>query len=208
MGSVAVLAVTGTIQAWREVGTLDALTTTSYGLLVVAKVSLFAALVALGYFARRTVLRRSAGSATVTKLRRSVLTEVMIGAVVLAITAVLIAQPPGKVSLAANRAKPKVATVALSAGSSATIDISPGVHGQVRVAVRLTGTSSTARLTASASLPAKQLGPIPIDLKAAGPQNYTATDLVLPAAGTWVISLVVQGSEFDSTTAVARLRIS
>lgn len=208
MASVAVLAVTGTIQAWREVGTVDALATTSYGLLVIAKVALLAALVTLGYFARRTVLRRSEGSATVTKLRRGVLTEVLLGAVVLAITAVLIAQPPGKVALAADRAKPKVATVALSAGSSARVEISPGVHGQVRVAVRLSGASPTARLTASASLPTKQLGPIPIDLKASGPQNYTATNLMLPTAGIWVISLAVQGSEFESTTAVVRLRIS
>ncbi|MDQ1750549.1 MAG: copper transport protein, partial [Pseudonocardiales bacterium] len=40
LAAVATLAVTGTIQAWREVGTVDAISTTWYGRLVVAKVVL------------------------------------------------------------------------------------------------------------------------------------------------------------------------
>jgi len=60
----------------------------------------------------------------------------------------------------------------------------------------------------TASLPARQLGPIPVKLQAAGPGSYTSTDVLLPAAGAWEISLTVRASEFDSTVAVARVSVS
>ncbi|MDQ1721236.1 MAG: copper transport protein, partial [Pseudonocardiales bacterium] len=57
MACIATLAVTGTLQAWREVGALDALTSTRYGQLVLAKVVLFGGVLGLGYLARLVVLR-------------------------------------------------------------------------------------------------------------------------------------------------------
>ena len=62
-------------------------------------------------------------------------------------------------------------------------------------------------MTATASLPAKQLGPIPVPLKAAGTNSYSGSGVLLPAAGIWQISVTVQTSEFDSTTAVAKVRV-
>ncbi|WP_420918918.1 copper resistance CopC/CopD family protein [Streptomyces albus] len=55
--SVTVLAATGLYQSWRQVGTLDALTSTSYGQLLIVKVVLVAALVAVGWFSRRWTAR-------------------------------------------------------------------------------------------------------------------------------------------------------
>ena len=52
---MATLAVTGTIQAWREIGAVDAITSTRYGQLVLIKVVLFLGLVGLGYLARRVL---------------------------------------------------------------------------------------------------------------------------------------------------------
>jgi copper transport protein len=269
MACVLTLAVTGTLQAWREVGALDAITTTRYGQLVLLKVALFVGLVGLGYFSRGAVLRmlpaRSAaasaalpvtapatgtapvtatapatgtatamtstgtapaGPATATlppprsgagrpsrtglpsELGRTVLSEVVIGALVLAATGVLIFQPPGKVALAAERSKPRHATVQVSATTQAAVDVTPGVHGNVRITVRLTGGPRAVGITATASLPAQKLGPIPVRLQAAGPGSYTSTEVLLPAAGLWELSLTVRTSEFDSTVAVARIRIS
>ena len=62
MACIATLAVTGTLQAWREVGALDALTSTRYGQLVLVKVALFCAILGLGYLARRVVLRSATGT--------------------------------------------------------------------------------------------------------------------------------------------------
>ena len=246
MACIATLAVTGTLQAWRDVGAWDALPSTRYGQLVLAKVALFCAILGLGYLARRAVLRSTvpdpapgpgrpggteagAGSlaagavATTTvlpappiapsepglpeRLRRTLLVEVVVGALVLAATAVLVSQPPGKVALAAERSKPRQATVRVSAATQATVEVTPGVHGNVRFAVRLSGGAAPTAVTATASLPAQQLGPIPVPLTASGPGSYTSAVVSLPVAGTWQLSLTVQTSEFDSTVAVARVRV-
>lgn len=221
MGCVATLAVTGTIQAWREIGTLDAITTTRYGQLVLFKVVLFGVLLVLGYFARNAVLNRPARlrsrradlkprpeRSTLGRLRRTLLTEVTIGAVVLGATAVLISQPPGKVALAAQRSKPQHVMVQLTSSSQAMVEISPAAHGNVGFEVQVIGGTKPTSVTATASLPSKELGPIPIPLKAAGTSEYTASGVLLPVAGKWQITLTVQTSEFDSTTAIATLKVS
>ena len=277
MVCIATLAVTGTLQAWREVGALDALTTTQYGRLVLLKVALFVAVLGLGYLARRAVQRRnvpvtakapvaenvpvtasamsaattatmSGATATATTgattastseataaaptgattattseattarwgsglglpsgLGRTLLCEVGIGALVLAATGVLVFQPPGKVALAAERSKPRHATVQVSAVTRASVDVAPGVHGNVRIAVRLSGGPRPIGVTATASLPSQQLGPIPVALQASGPASYVSNDVLLPVAGVWELTLTVQTSEFDSTVAVARVKVS
>ena len=199
---------TGTIQAWREVGTVEAITTTRYGQLVLVKVVLFAGLVGLGYLARRAVLLGGSGSPLPARLRRTLVIEVVVGGLVLAATGVLISQPPGKVALAAERSKPRHTSVVVTANSQAQVEVDPGVHGNVQIAVQFTGGQRPTQVTATASLPDRQLGPIPVPLRAAGAGSYTASNVLLPAAGKWEISLTVQTSEFDSTVAVAKLRVS
>lgn len=201
---ISTLAITGLLQAWREIRTVDAITTTRYGQLVLVKVVLFVGIVALGYLARRALRRPGSPLA---RLRRTLLTEVVVGAAVLAATGVLIAQPPGNVALAAQRSKPRLASVAVTAKSNAVVKVDPGVHGSVQFSVQLTGGLKPVAVTATASLPAKQLGPIPMKLQQAGPGSYTASGVLLPAAGTWQVQLTVQTSEFDSTTAVAKLKV-
>jgi copper transport protein len=206
LACVAVLAVTGTIQAWREIGTVDAITTTRYGQLVLIKVVLFLGLIGLGWLARRVLARPAGGRSTLVRLRRGLLTEVVVGAAVLAATGVLIAQPPGNVALAAERGKPRTTTVAVTGSAKAVVEVDPGVHGSVQFTIQLTGLKPTS-VTASASLPAKQLGPIPMKLQPIGPGSYSASGVLLPSAGMWQVTMTVQTSEFDSTTAVATLKV-
>jgi copper transport protein len=207
LACVCTLAVTGTIQAWREIGALDAVTSTRYGQLVLIKVALFTGLVGLGYLARRVLAAPAGGWGALYRLRRTLLVEVAVGAAVLAVTGVLISQPPGKVALAADRARPRSTTVEVSAGSRAVVGVDPGVHGTVVITVRLNGGSPGSKVSATASLPAKQLGPIPVPLKAVGTNSYSGSGVVLPAAGMWQVSVTVQTSQFDSTTAVAAVRV-
>jgi copper transport protein len=208
MACVATLAVTGAIQAWREIGAVDAITSTRYGQLVVFKVVLFGVVVALGYFARRAVLQRGASRPLLARLRKTLLIEVLIGAVVLGATGVLVSQPPGKVALAAQLNKPRSSTVAVTATSHAVVEIDPALHGNVQIGVQLSAGLKPMKITATASLPAQKLGPLPVALQAAGPGSYTASNVLLPVAGNWQISLTVQTSEFDSTLAVATVKVS
>jgi copper transport protein len=151
---------------------------------------------------------RLRGRSTLIQLRRGIIAEVAVGAAILAASGILIAQPPGKVSLAAQRAKPKHATVQLTAQARAEVAVTPGTKGPVQVTITLTGNITPISVTATASLPADRLGPIPLSLQAAGPKTYTASDVILPASGDWEITLTVKTSEFDATTAVARLHLS
>ena len=94
---VIALVATGVIQAWRQVGSADALTSTSYGDWLMIKVGLVVAIVALGGFARWWATPRTAAlQAGSTRLGRVVALETALGALVLAVTATLVATQPAQ----------------------------------------------------------------------------------------------------------------
>jgi copper transport protein len=119
--AMVVIVVTGMVQSWRQVGSLQALGETAYGRLLVAKVAVFLLLIAVAGRSRVLVRRKlmarvlvgaatppqpargavrpglsdAADAGSVWLLRRLVLTEVIIALAVLAITALLgVATPP------------------------------------------------------------------------------------------------------------------
>jgi len=119
--AMVVIVVTGMVQGWRQVGSLQALGHTGYGRLLVVKVAVFLLLIVVAARSRALVRRKLTARALVDApaphrqtrdaggpglgddadngslwlLRRLVLTEVIIAVVVLAITALLgIATPP------------------------------------------------------------------------------------------------------------------
>jgi copper transport protein len=220
--AICVLAVTGTYQAWLGIGAVDAITTTRYGQYVLIKVALFAGLLALGNLSRVAVQRRYVrpvayamtddlpaieDEADIGPVRRSVLAEAVIAVVVLGVTAVLVAEPPGRAALATTRAEARSSTVALGGGRDATVTLDPGRHGPVSVTVRLSPGARAQQLTATAALPAKQLGPIAVPLTTTDGAMYSASGVVLPSAGRWTITLTVTTSEFDAVVADAKIRL-
>jgi copper transport protein len=118
--AMVVIVVTGMVQGWRQVGSLQALGDTAYGRLLVVKVAVFLLLIVVAGRSRVLVRRKLTARALVGAaardrdrgdaggpdmgdvdgrslwlLRRLVLTEVIVAVVVLAITALLgIATPP------------------------------------------------------------------------------------------------------------------
>ncbi|MEO6886023.1 MAG: copper resistance protein CopC, partial [Jatrophihabitantaceae bacterium] len=140
--AVIALAATGTYAAWRGIGMLRAIFTTEYGLLVSAKIALFIALVLLGNLSRRAIQRRAvagrdvvvdevAEAITFERMRRSVLVEIVLAALVLAATSVLVDQPRGPEAISVREARPVSGTAALLGGRTATVTIEPGKHGTV-----------------------------------------------------------------------------
>lgn len=228
--AVIAMAVTGGYAAWRGVGTVDAIFTTSYGLLVTVKILLFFALVALGNGARMLIQRRyalpvayampaggpqvraaPAGAPSedreIGRLRRSVLVEVLIAGLVLAATAILVSQPRGTEALAAEHRAPVSSTAALGGGHEVTVTVDPGVHGRVTVDVVLSPGTAAKAVTGTATQPERQLGPIPLRLRSTAADRYGANKVNLPVSGTWVISLVVTRSQFDATTVDVPIRL-
>jgi copper transport protein len=58
LGAIVALVVSGAYQAWRQVGSIDALKDTDYGRLLIAKLVAFAALIVAAAFSREVVNRR------------------------------------------------------------------------------------------------------------------------------------------------------
>jgi len=141
------------------------------------------------------------------RLRRSVLVEIVLAIGVLVATAVLVAQPRGKEAIATRELRPASESADLGGGRSVTVTITPGRHGTVVADVSLSPGSEPKKVTATAALPARQLGPIPIELTANDTNVYAASGINLPVAGDWVISLVVTTSEFDATTAQVKVHL-
>jgi copper resistance protein D len=102
IAGVATLLVTGSINTWYLAGSIAALTETDYGRLLSIKVALFLAMVAIAAVNRlrltpRLVLEAipTTGRHALWQLRRNAVIEVVIGAIIIAIVAVLGMTPPG-----------------------------------------------------------------------------------------------------------------
>ena len=101
--SVGTLLVTGIVNTWFLAGTIPALIGTLYGQLLLVKVTLFVAMIALASRNRRRFipsLTAVAGDAAVRlravlQLRRNVLTEASLGVFVLAVVGIMGILPPG-----------------------------------------------------------------------------------------------------------------
>ena len=159
---VTVLVVTGVYQSWRGLGSWSALTGTTYGRLLVAKLAAVLLLVAAAGLSRRwtaqlvtanasAVRERvpepvggppatvpeepaapAAGGASRGNLRRSVLAEVAVGVVVLVLTTVLGSTLPGRA--AAEAAQAPATAGGLAAASVTTIPFEVGrARGKVQI---------------------------------------------------------------------------
>ncbi|MFD3503694.1 copper resistance CopC/CopD family protein [Streptomyces sp. NPDC058676] len=155
-GSVTVLVVTGVYQSWRGLGSGNALTDTTYGRLLVAKLAAVVVLLAAASVSRRWTARlvqtevavpervpepvggpplpprepaddpRSPSTTHHGSLRRSVLAEVAVGVAVLVITTVLTGTLPGR---AAAEAAETASTTGLPTASVTTIPFDVGIPG-------------------------------------------------------------------------------
>lgn len=102
IASVATLLVTGGINTWYLVGSIPALVDTGYGRLLLSKLALFLAMVAIAAVNRLRLTPRlvqdvsvSATRDALRQLRRNSAIEIAVGAGVIAIVAVLGVTPPG-----------------------------------------------------------------------------------------------------------------
>jgi copper transport protein len=131
-GTLAVVAASGVVRALDQVGAWAQLVDTSFGVTLLVKVGLFAALLAL---AARSRFRHvpAASVAGMGGLRRTVRGEVAIAAGVLGVTAVLTGFPPSTSVASASRAIPP-ATVTVTGTDYATslrvrLVVTPGSAG-------------------------------------------------------------------------------
>jgi copper transport protein len=203
---VALIMATGLIQAYVYVRHLGDLLSTGYGRAVLAKFLLLLAVIGIAAYNRRAViprLRRIAelgGSPGLpgVLLRRSLRGEVALLAVVIGVTAALASYAP-PVS-----AQPGPFSTTTEVGpTTLEMDVDPAAVGANQIHIYFfdakTGApyKSGKELTVTATLPDKQIGPLPLPVQDAGPGHYIVQSALLNAPGKWELGLTLRVSEFD-----------
>lgn len=214
LGCVLVLVASGLLAAWRQIGELDAITTTHYGQLLLAKTGLLGAVLCFAAVSRRHVHARTTRSVDAAQpstarwsvLARSVRVETALAAVILAVTAVLVATTPARAAYRPTQQRTVAAgplTVQLTAVPSATrsLDLHVYVFGKDGLL------TDVPELRATAELPSQHLGPVGVSLLHAGSGHFLAERVLLPHTGTWTLHLTVRASEFDSYSADTQVRV-
>ena len=208
--ATAVLAVTGTIAALREVDGWYFLRWSDYGRLLVAKIVLATLAVGLGALTWRRVRRADAGGALPTGPRRTVRFEAGIAVAVVALASVMAGVVPGRGQpVAAQRGNilggPGLAT-GTSDGDLLRFTVAPAAPGRNAVIVEPTGLDEGAAKKAVRGIAVRLRcacapGEVRATLRRGVGDAWTA-DVDLPADGTWFAYTAIPGREDPAPVAL------
>jgi copper transport protein len=216
LGSVIVIAATGVIQAYIDVRSLHGLFHTTYGALVIVKIILLLALIALGWINRERVIPmlgrivsdgHTPGGVGLLA-RRTMRSELALMLCVFGVTAALVSYAPP-----IDAASGPFSTNTTIGSAELEMTVEPAKAGLNTVHLYLidakTGAQFTAtkELTATARLPSKNIGPLPLKANLAGPGHYVLNSAVLSPDGTWDIEIIDRVSEFQQYSRVVKVPI-
>jgi copper transport protein len=220
--AVAVIAVTGVLRAVPDVGSPGALVSTSFGVVLLIKSSLFVALMGMAWRNRYRLVPRVARSVpaapggapragatppggaaarAIGSLQRSVRSEVALAAIVLVVAAVLSGLPPSSFVEAAGQktASPSVTVTGSDFATTARVrlTVSPGTVGPNRFTVHVVGYDSGRPIPARGvrlefSLPANPTVASSLNLARRTGGTWTGQGTNLSIDGQWDIDVVVQ----------------
>ena len=210
LASVCAILVSGLVQAYVHVRSVDNLINTGYGRAVLAKMLLLVCLIALGAYNRQRAVPRmkalaAGGSAPGSEglwLRRSLRTEVLLLAVVIAVTSVLVSYAPANVTSASG---PFSATKTMGP-LELQMTVDPAATGNNLMHFYLINAKDGSQFNGSKefdvsmSLPSKNIGPLQADPRKAGPGHYVVLGASFVPGGKWKVQVVDRVSEFDEYT--------
>ncbi|WP_322752852.1 copper resistance protein CopC [Frankia sp. Cas3] len=132
----------------------------------------------------------------VTGLRRGVMFEAGLAAVVLAVTAVLVNSIPARTSYV-----PPFADTVFAGPLTVQVDISPTRHGPQTLHIYtfdpVGKVAPLADASAQLSLPDAGVGPLPVSLTQVAPGHAIAQAMQVPLPGTWQLRLTLRVNDFD-----------
>ncbi|MER6445875.1 hypothetical protein DEJ51_16150 [Streptomyces venezuelae] len=158
-------------------------------------------------------------------LRRSVLAEAAIAVILLAVTTVLTSTEPGRtVEREAGRGSTATAvpdravkiTLPFDTGGpngkgTVRLELDPGRVGANTLHLWSESADGTPfdlpEIKIAFTLPAKDIGPLPLVPERAAPGHWTASGVQLPLAGEWRIDVTVRTSDIDQTTVQKTVKI-
>ncbi|MGN6747584.1 MAG: copper homeostasis membrane protein CopD [Xanthobacteraceae bacterium] len=186
--SVATLLASGVANSWYQVGTLTNLFATAYGQLVLIKIALFAAMIALACVNRFYLTPRLATAGAVRRLRDTTLAETALGFAAIVAVGFLGAMAPAS-HTHQNAAIPEGAAFVHihSNAGMADVTIMPGRVGTARATIRLWNDEFQPLAAERLTFPLTPPGAQPITRPAAQAQDGSwEVDVVpLSQAGNW-----------------------
>jgi len=200
--TLAAVALTGALRSLDEVGAWSRLVDTSFGVALLVKVGLFAALVGVGALSRFRHVRHTGPVRTAGGLRRTVRAEVALGAAVLAAAAVLAGLPPSA-SLAEASKLQRASSVTVTGNDYATsvrirLEASPGSAGPNRFDATVVDFDSGAPTPAESVSLRFQLegrpdvGGATVTLTRDPDSHWRGSGSALSVDGRWAVTAVVQ----------------
>jgi copper transport protein len=206
LAMVALIMATGLIQAYVYVRHFGDLLSTGYGRAVLAKFLLLLCVIGVATYNRRYSVpeleaiaeRGESPGRPGVLLRRALRGEVALLAVVIGVTAALASYAP-PVSAQAG----PFSTTAEVGPTTLEMDVDPARVGANQIHVYFFDAKTGApyrqgkELTVTATLPEKEIGPLPLEVQNAGPGHFIVPDALLNAPGEWEIDIVLRVSEFD-----------
>jgi copper transport protein len=214
--AVIVIAVTGVVQAYIDVRSLNGLFHSTYGALIIVKVVLLLVLIGLGWVNRERVipaLKRVAGSgcapgAVGVLARRTMRGELALMLCVFGVTAALISYAPP-----IDAASGPFSTNTKLGEAELEMTVEPAKVGLNTAHLYLinakdgTQFTATKELTVTAKLPSKGIGPLTLKANLAGPGHYVLDSAELSPAGTWEIEIIDRVSEFQQYSRTVKVPI-
>lgn len=211
MVCVALLVVTGVYRTWIEVRALGAFVDAPYGWVLLTKLGVFVPLLVLGGINNRLLkprIERAADASALGTLRRVVMVEVVLGVVVLGLTALLVNLPPARVE--AGVSGPFIDDVALGE-SNLNVVIDPNEVGQNIVHLTATTPSGTPSEIKSMkvrfSMPAEDIGPITSDGRELAPGHFVVEGRQLSVPGEWVLEIEARIDKFTNERAEVKVSV-
>jgi copper transport protein len=232
-GAVMVIVASGVVQAWRQLGSWDAMVDTSYGRLLLVKVG-FVVLMLVAAAASRSWVRQRAharaaslslspgpgatavspsGAAPLAPLRRSVAIEVGLAVAVLATTAALVNAVPGASAVDDDAATGGTFSSTVHGSLTAIeVTVDPAAVGAADVDVTVTDhvgePLEPEEVTASLTLPERDIGPLDLPLQAVGPGRYVAEATQIPFSGTWELEVVARTTDIDQDRVIFEVPVA
>ncbi|MEU7978570.1 copper resistance protein CopC [Micromonospora sp. NPDC048894] len=209
--AVAALLLAGVVQGLIEVGTVAALTGTTYGRLLLAKIGLFALVVGVAAYSRQLVRRRTAAARPV-PVRRAVWVELAITAVILGVTATLVQTPPARTAVDGGSGADAgyYSTTLTSPLFSLQVELDPAERGNNSMHLYAYTPDNrpqpVVEWKATAALPSAGVEPIDIPLLKLT-DNHATGEFSFPSAGQWQLRFTVRTSDIDQATVTATVPI-
>ena len=215
-GLLTLLVASGSLLAWRIIGSWDDLFGTTYGRLLIVKVMIAALAVAIAAWNRFALLPRIIGAAdrperldAASEIRRAIAAEASVLVAVLLVTGFLVNQPPRQAPAVVTSVRTGVVTGDLGEDLRVLGTMSPRALGTNTVTIQLQDLTGepveparppTVRVRSGAV----DLGNVALTSSDAG--TYRA-EVVLPTDGTWRVQVSLRIDEFENPVASLSFRV-